>query len=161
MRFRYDALMSSGVVDREKWAKVVAQLIADHTRGKKATFARLVGFDPTTIGHWLRGTVAVSEASVRQVAERTGRNPMGLLIEVGVWSIDELPVRPTEEEIDEEISMVLDAPGLDDQQKMLIIQELEAWRTEDRELQERLAARDKERRIAQLRERIEQAHRAA
>ncbi len=57
--------------------------------------------------------------------------------------------------------MVLDAPGLDDQQKMLIIQELEAWRTEDRELQERLAARDKERRIAQLRERIEQAHRAA
>jgi hypothetical protein len=161
MNFPYDSLVATGVVDREAWADVVRELLAEHTKGKKATFARLVGFDPTTIGNWLRGDVAVSEASVRQVAERCGRNPMDLLIRVGFYRADQLPVRLTEKQIDEEQQIVLDDPTIDDEQKAYILRELDAMRTSDERLLEDMRARDRERRRARITELIERAQRTS
>lgn len=157
--FPYDSLVATGVVDRSAWAEVVRELLPI-TKGKKATLARLLGVDPKTIDLWLDCKVSVSEASVRQVADKTERNAMELLIRVGYYSLREMPFQPVPDEIlDEEIAVVLES-NLDDQTKAEIIRELERWRAEDRDIQERLAQRDKERRIEQLRQRIDQARRA-
>lgn len=76
---------------------LVADLITSETGGKKATFARLVGVDPKTIGHWLAGTVDVSEASVRRVATALGRRTLELLVKVGYYSAEEVGAEPAHE----------------------------------------------------------------
>lgn len=157
--FPYHSLVATGVVNRQEWADVVRELLAEFTNGKKAPFARLVGVDVTTLGKWTRCDVSVSEAMVRQVAAKTNRNPIDLLIRVGFYTKEQMPTRDIDDVIDDEIQLVLDNDELNDEQKAAIIKQLEAWRTEDKALQERLAERDKQRRVERLTQLIEQANR--
>lgn len=90
-RVRYDLLVAGGEVDRAEWASVIRGLLAELTRGKKAPLARLLGFSERTIDRWLLGLVDVSEASVRQVAAKSGRSGMDLLIRVGFYTREEMP----------------------------------------------------------------------
>lgn len=100
-------------IDREAWAALIGALIDSETKGKKATFARLVGVDPKTIGHWLAGAVDVSEQSVRRVATATGRPPMDLLVAVGYYRQEEVS-RPTPTESEAEIDEVIELVATDD-----------------------------------------------
>lgn len=86
----YDALVT-GVVDRAEWAKFIEELLNETPRRNKAALARRIDFRERTIDRWLRAEVDVAEASVRQVADKTGRKPMELLIQVGIYSRDEMP----------------------------------------------------------------------
>jgi hypothetical protein len=123
-------------IDREAWATLIAELIAGETRGKKATFARLVGVDPKTIGHWLAGTVEVSEQSVRRVATALDRPAMDLLVAVGYYRADEVTTPATkagtDEEPDPEIDAIVAAP-VSDRQKKRMLEILFQMRERDRQ----------------------------
>jgi hypothetical protein len=122
-------------IDRQAWAELIAALIKSETRGKKATFARLVGVDPKTIGHWLGGTVEVSEQSVRRVATALGRPPMDLLVAVGYYSEDEVG-RPSAQppiDVDEVIQLVATDDRLSARAKKQIIDLVLARRDRERE----------------------------
>lgn len=86
----YDALVA-GAVDRAEWAKFIEELLDETPKRNKAALSRRIDFRERTIDRWLRSDVDVAEGSVRQVAERTGRKPMELLIRVGIYSRDEMP----------------------------------------------------------------------
>jgi hypothetical protein len=90
MPARYPVRMTEREVDRGEWSKIVQELIDERTKGKKEPFARLVGVYARTLSHWLDSTVAVSESSVRQVADRTGRNAIAMLIRVGYYTLTEV-----------------------------------------------------------------------
>ena len=122
-RSLYHLSVADRPIDREAWATLIAELIAGETRGKKATFARLVGVDPKTIGHWLTGAVEVSEQSVRRVATALGRPPMDLLVAVGYYRADEVarPRPQTEEEVDEVLDLVAGDNRLTPHQKRQVI----------------------------------------
>lgn len=156
----YDRLVATGEVNREEWARIVQEMLAEFTKGKKATLARKLGMDPKTIDNWLSGSVKVSEESIRNAADRTGHNAMEWLIRVGYYQIGELPYQPTEEEIDEEQRTVLES-DLDDETKAEILQQLEDMRTADERLIVEQRERDKQRRMRELSYRIEQARRSA
>lgn len=96
---RYDAVVA-GDVDRAEWAKFINELLDETPKRNKAALARRIDFRERTIDRWLRGDTGVDEASVRKVADRTGRNPVELLIRLGVYSRDEMPepVIPPEDE---------------------------------------------------------------
>lgn len=150
-------LLVAGEVNREAWSAFVREDLLPLTKGKKATLARLLGVDPKTIDLWLQGRVRVSEASVRQVAERTQRRAGDLLVRVGVYTLDDLPaVTLTDEQIDEEQRRVLDT-DLDDEQKALILAELDAMRTDDERLLEEQRTRDRQRRQQRIAEMIDRA----
>jgi transcriptional regulator with XRE-family HTH domain len=151
----YDLLVADGDVNRDEWAAIVRELLDKHTKGKKATFARLVGVDPKTIEHWLSGAVRVSETSVQQVARAVELSPIDLLIRVGVYSVRQMPPVPTEV-IDDEQRAVLDL-DIDEESKVWLLQQLEAMRETDEEMIARLRARDRERREQRMRELIAQA----
>lgn len=160
MRFPYHRLVATGEVNREEWAKIVRGLLAEFTRGKKATLARMLQKDPKTIDNWLAGAVKVSEESIRNVAELTNRNAMEWLIQVGYYQLGEMPYQPTEEEIDEEQRRVRDS-DLPDDVKADILQQLEEMRAADERLIDEQRERDKQRRMRELAYRIEQARRAS
>lgn len=121
-RSLYHQAVADRPIDREAWAALIAALITSETKGKKATFARLVGVDPKTIGHWLAGNVEVSEQSVRRVAAALDRPPMDLLVAVGYYRPDELTQPPPEvaDEPDPEIAAILAAPVGPVQQKRML-----------------------------------------
>lgn len=87
---RYDAPVA-GAVDRAEWARFIEELLDETPRRNKAALARKIDFRERTIDRWLRAEVDVAEPSVRQVAEKTGRKAMDLLIRVGIYSRDEMP----------------------------------------------------------------------
>lgn len=89
-RSLYHQPVADRAINRQAWAALVAGLIATKANGKKAAFARLVGVDPKTIGHWLGGTVDVSEASVRRVAIALNRMPADFLVSIGYYTDREL-----------------------------------------------------------------------
>jgi hypothetical protein len=125
---------------------VIRDLIAAETRGKKAPFARLVGVDPRTIGHWLQATVDVAEESVRRVARATGRNPLELLVQVGYYRSEEVHTpEPAHPAPDEEFELVLTDPRLTAGTKRRIIELI----IERRE-RERAAAVEETRRMIEL-----------
>lgn len=154
--FPYDRLVATGEVDRAEWAKIVQGLLDEFTRGKKATFGRLVGADPKTIDHWLQGKVRVSEESIRNVADKTGRNAMEWLIQVGYYTVDDMPPLPTHEEMDAERRRIIEDDTLDDQQKAYILQEFDRMEEEDERMLAQLRERDRQRRIERLTVLIEQ-----
>jgi hypothetical protein len=146
--FRYDLAMS-GKVDRAAWAGVVQRLLDEECAGNKSAFARRVVVDerainPRTVYAWLGGTMAVSEASVRAVAEGFGLNPLELLVEVGVYTPDQLP-RTTPEQFDAERRLVLDS-NLANDVKARILQELDRMEAEDEAAIEQLREKDRRRR---------------
>lgn len=158
--FPYDRFVATGEVNREEWAKIVQELLAEFTRGKKATLARMLGMDPKTIDNWLTCAVKVSEESIRTAASRTGHSAMEWLIRVGYYEVGEMPYQPTSEEIDEEQRAVLES-DLDDETKAEILQQLEEMRAADERLIIEQRERDKQRRMRELTYRIEQARRTA
>jgi len=90
---RYPWGVGDRKVNREAWARTVANLIQSETGGKKAPFARLVGVDPRTVDRWLKGEVDVSEESVRDVASALKRSPWGLLRAAGYYDERDLAGR--------------------------------------------------------------------
>lgn len=121
-RSLYHQAVADRPIDREAWAGLIAALITGETKGKKATFARLVGVDPKTIGHWLAGTVEVSEQSVRRVATALGRPPMDLLVAVGYYRPEEVaaPLAETDDGQDPEVEAILAAPVSDVRKKQML-----------------------------------------
>lgn len=160
--------MANGIVDRTEWAKVVqeildleaAPLTADsrpRVHGAKTRFAMKAGLKTArTVDTWLHGDVDVKEASVKQVADGYGLNAMELLIRVGFYTVDQLP-RISNAQIDEEQRAVLDREDLDDEQKAMILQELDGMRTDDERLLEEQRERDRRRRQQRIAELIERA----
>jgi hypothetical protein len=126
-------MVESREVDREAWADVIAELMTSEARGKKEPLARLLGVNARTITHWLAKTTRVSEASIRQVAEKTGRSSIELLVRVGYYSPDEVAIvdRGTPDPDDEAMRLIVETdfpPRL----KMRMIQRLEELRAKDR-----------------------------
>lgn len=164
--------MASGIVDRTEWAKVVQELLdveaaplveggRPRVHGAKTRFADRAKLKTArTVDTWLHCTADVKEASVKQVAEGYGLNPMDLLIRVGYYTVDELP-RISNEQIDEEQRAVLDRDDLDDEQKALILQELDKMRSTDERLLDEQRRRDRERRSERLEVLIERLRRTA
>ncbi|MFG3709181.1 hypothetical protein ACGF7U_31245 [Micromonospora sp. NPDC047670] len=158
--------MATGEVDRQAWAEVIRELLAEETRahgkshGSKTRFATKVGVSVRTVDTWLRKDVDVKEASVRAVAEAYELDLMELLIRVGFYALQQMPYQPTEEEIDEEQRQVLES-DLDDEIKAEILQQLEEMRAADERLIVEQRERDKQRRMRELTYRIEQARRSA
>jgi hypothetical protein len=93
-RVGYDPGMGPRRIDRNAWATVIGGLVTTRARGNKSAFARQVGYTTRTIDRWLAAEVDVSESSVRQVAERMGRNPIELLVTVGYYRPDEVGIVP-------------------------------------------------------------------
>ena len=90
MRVRYAADVAEGSIDREAWAKVISQLIAEETGGNKSHFANLVGVTYKTVLRWTQQASDVSEDSVRQVARALHISPLVLLVRVGYYNIADL-----------------------------------------------------------------------
>lgn len=153
--FRYDQLVATGEVDRGEWANIVRSLLDEFTRGKKATFARKLGMDPKTIDHWLQGNVRVSEDSIRNVAEKTGRNAMDWLLQVGYYQVEDLP-QISHEAMNEERRYVVDDDTLDDVQKAYILQELDRMEEEDEAALAQLREKDRRRRAERVQVLMEQ-----
>ena len=96
--------MSDRAIDRSAWANLIRNALEAETRGKKAPFARTIGFDVSTVDNWLAKSVEVRESSVRQVAERLGRDLREMLVEVGYYSrvevgIEDVPPLNVDEEV--------------------------------------------------------------
>lgn len=165
-RSRYDHLVATGEVNREAWAEVVQELLAaeaeaqNRKHGSKTRFAAKASVSVRTVDTWLRRDVDVKESSVRAVAEAYGRDLMELLIRVGFYAIEQMPHRPTDEEIDDEQRQVLES-DLPDETKARILQELDEMRAGDERLIVEQRERDKQRRMRELAWRIEQARRSA
>lgn len=113
-----------------------------------------------TVDTWLSEEVDVKESSVRAAAEAYGRSAMETLIRVGFYTLDQLPYRPTEDEIDDEQRQVLDS-DLPEEMKARILRELDEMRSADERLIDEQRERDKQRRMRELGWRIEQARRTA
>lgn len=149
VRALYPVDVSGRKVDREAWAKVVAELMAAETRGKITPFAKLVDVNPRTVSHWLDRDVNVSEESVRKVAAATKRAPMDLLVAVGYYSRAEVsPERPDAD--DPEMDLIL-ALAVDEDMKMRMIERLLELRRRDNDRLEEIKRQDQERRMADLR----------
>ncbi len=142
---RYHSGMS-GVVDRAEWRAFLLELLEELGYRKKAPLARLLGVAEKTIDRWLdpEWEGAVSEASVRQVAEKTGRNALQLLIRFGYYDPNDLPAPATPPE-DAWIIEVINSSGrLDDATKARMIA-----------VQLAAAKREREERLRQIEEQIE------
>lgn len=133
---RYPDPVAGRKIDRDAWARVLAALIDSETRGKKAPFARLVGVDPKTVDNWLKGTVDVTEESVRRVARSTGQSPMDLLVQLGYYRADEVNTpEPAPAQEDEEIQLIADS-DLPPHLKRQMIDRLLEMREQDRQRRE-------------------------
>lgn len=99
-------------IDREEWARQVAQLVAEETGGNKSRFAAKVGATYKTVNRWLNGEVDVREESVRDVARALGVSTRDLLVRVGYYldaDLDSAPASPDPQSADEVVRMVLES----------------------------------------------------
>lgn len=134
MPARYHAPMDADrTVDRAAWAEIVAEILRAETKGKKEPLARLLGVNVRTITHWLNQTAGVSEASIRQVADRTNRSAIDLLVRVGFYRPDEVTTaaRPAVDPDDEAQRLILESP-FTPRVKARMLQRLEELRDRDR-----------------------------
>lgn len=150
----------SGDVNRDAWATVVQRILDEECKGNKSAFARRVIVDgrainPRTVYAWLSGEMAASEKSVRAVAEGFSLNPIELLVEVGVYTPDQM-LRIRHEEMDEERQAVIDDPGFDDVQREYILKELDRMEEEDEAAIAVLRERDRRRRVERLKTLMDQ-----
>jgi len=113
---RYDALVA-GVVNREVWATIINELLDEIPRRNKAALARKIDFRERTIDRWLRMEVDVAESSVRQVADRTDRDQMDLLMRVGYYERGQLPVSVVPPEDAWIVETIQNSTALDDETK--------------------------------------------
>jgi hypothetical protein len=128
--------VTSRHVDRDTWAAVVEEIIAERYRGHrgaKAAFARAAGVEPRTVSRWLGREVDVREESVRQVADAHGINPLAILVRVGYYRPDEVTIAPTPPpEVDEEVALIMSAP-VSQALKERMLQRLAELRAADRD----------------------------
>lgn len=141
--------MPSREVNRAAWAALIKRLIADEARGNKARFARIIGKSERSISNWLHQSVAVSEDSVRQVADALSRDKLDLLVEVGYYDPDEIAKELADSRhfIDRIRQLLDNDPGLLPYQRQEILKEVEellhAYEEQLLKLAERLAQREK------------------
>lgn len=135
-RVRYGVCMS-GVVDRAEWAKFVDELLDEDPKRKKAPLSRRLGISERTLDRWLGKLNDVSEASVRQVAERTGRNAMDLLIRVGVYRREEMPPPEVPTEDAWGVAIIESSTRLDAKTKAKLVATFLDQEKRDREEKER------------------------
>jgi DNA-binding transcriptional regulator YdaS (Cro superfamily) len=76
-------------INRQAWADEVQRLIRVHARGNQTQFAAMVGVTARTVHRWLNQQAAVSEESVRSVAEAVGVSAMELLVRIGYYTSQE------------------------------------------------------------------------
>lgn len=136
MRVRYAGAVAARSVDRQAWANVVSQLIAQETAGNKSRFAALVSVTYKTVTRWLNMESDVSEESVRQVARAVGVSPMELLVRVGYYEAADMaapsdthPIPPD----DKALQVILEA-DIPPRVKQRMIQRLQQLR--EREVDE-------------------------
>lgn len=139
MYVRYPHDVSERKIDRDAWARIVAELITDECAGNKSEFARLVGVGHKTVTRWLLGQVNVSEEKVRDVAHAFDRPTREILVTIGYYSADELPGRDltgepelTEDDIDDEIARI-EAEDFKPRVKRRIIQGIREMREQQAE----------------------------
>lgn len=161
----YHPVVANGVVDRQAWARVVRETwdaeIEIQKWGAKTRLASKIGVNVRTVDTWLAAAVDVKEASVRALAEAYELDVMGLLIEVGYYTREQMPVRLTEEQIDEEQRYVLDRDDLNDEAKADILQQLDAMRSTDDAWIKEQQERNRARRQAEIDHLIQRARRDA
>jgi len=85
-------------IDRAEWARVILELLETEANGNRTELARLIGVDYQTIRRWIAGTHKVSEENVRTVARAFKLNTTDLLVRVGYYQADEMPVQPDRRE---------------------------------------------------------------
>lgn len=120
---RYPLVVApDGGIDREAWARVVAALRQDETKGKTLPFARKIGVDPRTVDRWLRQQVAVKEENIRAVARALDRPPMDLLVQVGYYQPGEVaPPIPPDPRDDPVVQAILADPRLNEDQRTVLV----------------------------------------
>ncbi|MFI2650170.1 hypothetical protein [Micromonospora fulviviridis] len=149
--------MAEGSINREAWATVVSQLIAEETgtpakpEGNKSRFAELVGVTYKTVLRWTQGASDVSEDSVRQVARALHISPLTLLVQVGYY---------TDADLGAAASVVTPAPlDKDDPALRAILDADVPPRVKQRMIErlQELRARDVERQVDEVRWWIDQS----
>lgn len=153
-RVRYATDVAEGSIDREAWAKVINQLIAEETRGNKSRFANLVGVTYKTVLRWTQQASDVSEDSVRQVARALRISPLMLLVQVGYYTDADLGAAaevtaPAALDQDDPALQAILAADVPPRVKQRMIQRLQELR-----------ARDAERHVDEVRWWIDQAREA-
>lgn len=121
---RYSAVVAAdGSVDRDAWARLVGELMARETKGKKLPFARKIGVDPRTVDRWLRHEVDVKEESVRAVAAALDLRAIDLLVQVGVYKPTDVgpPVYPDPRD-DAVIQRILTDRRITEKQRVELVQ---------------------------------------
>lgn len=134
-RVIYPVTVADPRIDREAWARLLAELIQQETGGNQTHFSIAVGVDRKTVSRWLKAEVDVSEDKVRAVARALGVPVAELLVKVGYYQAGEMPdepVRPAAPEEDPAVQVILasDAPPS-------LKRELVAYLREQRAEQER------------------------
>lgn len=146
--------MAGGVVDRAEWARVVQELLDAEIQvrewGAKTRLAGKIGVTTRTLDIWLSQGVDVKESSVRAAADKCGLDNMELLIRVGFYSREQMPLRLPDDVIDEEQQRVLDDKGLEDRVKAIILEKLEEMRADDQAILNQQAERDRRRRMERI-----------
>lgn len=136
---RYPAVVADGSIDREAWAAVVSQLIAEESGGNKSRFAALVGVTYKTVLRWTRAESDVSEDSVRQVARALHISPLALLVKVGYYTEADLdavaPSTVTVAPDDDPALQVILESDVPPRMKQRMIQRLQTLRERDAERQ--------------------------
>lgn len=130
----YPVLVPERRIDREAWAKLVAELVNKESAGNKSAFARLIGVKaPQTIDRWLKGIVDVSEVNVRQVARACGLNPAELLVRLGYYAPTEVGIGPTPAPSteDEEAVRLIRSSSLSPAAKRRLLDHVKRQRAED------------------------------
>ncbi|HEX6968737.1 MAG TPA: helix-turn-helix transcriptional regulator [Micromonosporaceae bacterium] len=129
--------MTERTVDREAWARLVAELIDTEAGGNTTQFAKLVGVTYKTVRRWILQETTVSEESIRGVADALHINPGELLVRVGLYQPDELtpPAAPAPSAADDPaLAEILEA-DVPPRVKQRMIQRLQQLRAQEQQRQ--------------------------
>lgn len=82
--------MGDARINRQKWADLIAKLLAEEANGNKTKLGQLLDVNRRTITRWIEQIGDVSEENVREVARRLHLPARTLLLEVGYYDATEL-----------------------------------------------------------------------
>lgn len=136
-----NVLLMGDTQPTHEWGKYLRRLTRDRNPTIK-DLAERAGISRQTLSEYIRdGAESVTIGIVRAIARAAGDEFINALLAAGNVRRDAT---------DDEIRAVLADDTLDDEQKMLIIQELEAMRATDEQLLENQRSRDRERRTERV-----------
>jgi hypothetical protein len=137
-RVRYSLAMPGGRIDREAWARELAELIGRFDPGarwpgNKSAFSRRIEFTTRTIDRWLAQQTDVEPDSVRAVGDRLGmseQQQVEMLTRIGYFTnAAVIPdgIRIEEPEVpdpykDRVVRRILDDPTLTEEQRAALVQ---------------------------------------